>query len=862
MFKKITTFFTKQPSNVNPEFYNVILGIINEIKEGSNDSYFSTYHVKFSELHSYVEFKKKEISFKKEFALWLINDISRIHKKNKKIEAYDLKDELDVFGVEESLLPLLFRTNLGFDDSEYIYCMNYFKNNTYTYGGLSSWPIGFLMQQLERKVKKDGLSELLKSFLKKVLNWKEVKDGASYYGSDMRKVTDRLKLILTDGMPDIKNDPFQFSEDTYGAFANALLEAQKTEVKNCLYLILNMAVKVSGGKPTQKFLRESSKLIDTIAFSSYKKFVYQLIEEAIDQKPIEKTITNVYNNQNYAYTTYEFIEKDNLTTLKGIVWTLSKFHDSNTIILVTKLVEKCYKKIPGVGPIAAALGNAGIYTLANTKGKEGIAQLTVLKQKMKQTSTKKLIDKYIDGISIKLGVSKADIEESIVSEFGLVDGEKQVEFNEYKLLISIEKIGKVTSIWEKPDGKFQKTNPSFIKNSNTLLERLKKTKLEIKEIQKFLVAQRNRLDSLLIEERIIESENFHTYYINHGLLSFLVKKIIWIVKNESKEKVCFYRDGRWVDVHKKEVTWIDATCKFQLWHPIYSTTEAVLNWRTFLNELKIVQPFKQAYREIYVLTEAEINTKIYSNRMASHLIKQHQFNMLAKVRNWNYQLVGAWDHGSDCKARRILKIGKDEFVVEFWLNEIYDDGQVNDAGMLLYMSTDQVRYWKNGTQLNLIDVPDCVFSETMRDVDLFVGVCSVGNDPEWSDNGGLPQYREYWQSYSFGDLSEVAKTRKTILENLVPRLKIKDIAKVDGKFLVVKGTKRTYKIHLGSTNILMSPNDQYLCIVPSGKKDKTEGIYLPFEGDKGMSVILSKAFLLAEDDKITDSTITSQIDRV
>lgn len=181
--------------------------------------------------------------------------------------------------------------------------------------------------------------------------------------------------------------------------------------------------------------------------------------------------------------------------------------------------------------------------------------------------------------------------------------------------------------------------------------------------------------------------------------------------------------------------------------------------------------------------------------------------------------------------------------------------------MLLYMSTDQVRYVKNGATLDLIDVPDIIFSETMRDVDLFVGVCSVGNDPEWSDNGGLPQYRDYWHSFSFGDLTEVAKTRKTILENLVPRLKIKDVAKIEGKFLVVKGTKRTYKIHIGSTNILMTPNDQYLCIVPSGKKEKAENVYLPFEGDKGMSVILSKAFLLAEDDKITDSTITSQINR-
>ena len=873
MFEKIKSLFKIKTEIVktnredllytsNKEYYNLVLDIIKEIKsDGTESSYFSTYGVKFGELKSYKAIKSKEVNFKKEFALWMLNDITRIYKRNGNNHSYNLKYESDVFSCLETLIPLLFRSNLNFSDAEYTLCLNYFKDNILGYRGFSFWPVGFLIQQLERKVKKEGLSEPLKSFLKDVLLWNVIKDKNSYYGSDIGKVINRIQSIIAENSSDETIVPFKFKTDEYGVFANTILEKQKTDTKNILYQLLHLSIKVSGGKPTQKLLKATSLLIDELDFTTYKSFVYKLLEEVIKHKPIEKTTNYTHNDYSYDYTHYEFIEKSNLNTLKGLVWTLSKFHDAKTIILLSKLTERCFKKIPGVGPTAAALGNACLFTLANTKGKDGIAQLTVLKQKIKQTSTKKLIDKYIDEISKRLGVSKSDIEESIVSEFSLKNGSKTILFDDYKLLISIEKIGKVNTIWKKPDGKTQKTQPSFIKNSKTLSEKLKKIKVEIKEIQKFLGAQRNRLDALLIEERIIESENFYKYYLNHGLISFLAKKLIWIVKSDKKEEVCFYQDDFWIDINSKQITWIDETCQFQLWHPIYGTTQEVLNWRNFLINLEIVQPLKQAFREIYVLTEAEVNTKIYSNRMASHLIKQHQFNMLAKIRNWSYTLVGAWDHGSDCKARRTLKIGKDEFSVEFWLNELFDDGQINDVGMLLYMSTDQVRYLKNGATLDLIDVPDIIFSETMRDVDLFVGVCSVGNDPEWRDNGGLPQYRDYWQSYSFGDLTEVAKTRKTILESLVPRLKIKDVAKIEGKFLVVKGKKRTYKIHIGSTNILMTPNDQYLCIVPSGRKEKAENVYLPFEGDKGMSVILSKAFLLAEDDKITDSTIISQINR-
>ncbi|GAA1810144.1 hypothetical protein GCM10009682_34770 [Luedemannella flava] len=61
----------------------------------------------------------------------------------------------------------------------------------------------------------------------------------------------------------------------------------------------------------------------------------------------------------------------------------------------------------------------------------------------------------------------------------------------------------------------------------------------------------------------------------------------------------------------------------------------------------------------------------------------------------------------------------------------------------------------------------------------------------------------------------------------------------------------------------MSPDDQYLCVVPEQSSDLTDkGLFLPFEGDRVLAVILSKALLLARDTQITDPTITQQIGRV
>jgi hypothetical protein len=152
----------------------------------------------------------------------------------------------------------------------------------------------------------------------------------------------------------------------------------------------------------------------------------------------------------------------------------------------------------------------------------------------------------------------------------------------------------------------------------------------------------------------------------------------------------------------------------------------------------------------------------------------------------------------------------------------------NDSGTFYYVTTDQIRFYPVDAAANaahaggggyssrgldregkrprkLAEIPPLVSSEVMRDVDLFIGVASVGNDPNWSDGGPEGRYRDYWQSYSFGGLSSTAQTRKAVLEGIIPRLRIADRCTFSDRFLVVKGDIRTYRIHLGSGNILMAP---------------------------------------------------------
>jgi hypothetical protein len=285
------------------------------------------------------------------------------------------------------------------------------------------------------------------------------------------------------------------------------------------------------------------------------------------------------------------------------------------------------------------------------------------------------------------------------------------------------------------------------------------------------------------------------------------------------------------------------------------TVDQVQTWRAWLEDRAVTQPFKQAHREIYVLTDAERETRFYSNRFANHILKQHQFAALCKERGWQFSLMGGWD------SHNI----PDLVIAEHGLRVMYDvdvaaEQETSDAGIYLYVRTGRVDVFEaeNHEPVALVDISPRVFSELMRDVDLFVGVCSVANDP-WSPNERLPEFHGYWTRAAFGKLGETAKVRRELLERIVPKLRIAEQCSLDDRFLVVEGKLRRYYIHLGSANVRMSPNDQYLCLVPG--RSRRASVSLPFESDPTLTMILSKAVLLASDDKIKDNVILGQIRR-
>ncbi|MFF6810432.1 DUF4132 domain-containing protein [Streptomyces sp. NPDC012403] len=400
-----------------------------------------------------------------------------------------------------------------------------------------------------------------------------------------------------------------------------------------------------------------------------------------------------------------------------------------------------------------------------------------------------------------------------------------------------------TLTWEK-DGRPLRGVPAAVRRDHAALVK------ELRDLVKRVDAQLATLVRAL--EGGLALGTTHPYgwwraeLAGHPLARTLVRRLIWEIE---------VAPGEWRAVlpeTDENLPHAPDDTPVRLWHPLRSDPETVRAWRNLLTERRIRQPFKQAFREIYRLTPAEEQTRVHSHRFAAHLVHYRRMFALFRARGWKSGRLGPWDGGDGDAAERILAAG--EWRARFhhtWADWAGDDELASTDRVCFDHRVDGT--WREAP---LRDVPPLVFSEAMRDVDLFVGVTSIAADPDWTDGG---PGRAYWERTGFGELNESAVARRDVLERLLPRLRIADRCTLDGRFLLVRGDLRTYRIHLFSANILMEPDNSYLCIVPARRQGAPE-LYLPFEDDR-LSLILSKAFLLAADADITDESILRQIER-
>ncbi len=260
-------------------------------------------------------------------------------------------------------------------------------------------------------------------------------------------------------------------------------------------------------------------------------------------------------------------------------------------------------------------------------------------------------------------------------------------------------------------------------------------------------------------------------------------------------------------------------------HPVQLFERGI--WReyqTYLFEKQIVQPFRQVFREVYVKTEEEKGGE-YSLRYAGNQLQPAKTLATLKTRRW----VADVENG-------LQKVYYKENIVAqmYALADWFSPADIEAPTLEWVCFSDR----KTNRLLKIDEVPNIIFSEIMRDVDLAVSVAHAGGvDPEASHS--------------------TMEMRAAILECILPIFKLTNVT-VENNRAMIKGKRAEYSVHLGS-GVVHQIGGSMIAVLPVHSSHRGR-IFLPFiDDDPKTSEIISKVLLFAEDGAIKDPSILSQI---
>lgn len=396
-----------------------------------------------------------------------------------------------------------------------------------------------------------------------------------------------------------------------------------------------------------------------------------------------------------------------------------------------------------------------------------------------------------------------------------------------EICLHVDELGKSVILCQK-DGKMLKSVPSRLGKEAHVLE--------LKEAHKKLKEQYIRAKKLM--EESMESGAEFTALEVAGLMGNPVVRAILLplvlISGENAGLLVWEEDenkenSKEGNISIKEwdgrITALEADKKVRIAHPLDLYKMKVWHqYQKLLFDQQIRQPFKQVFRELYVKLPEEAGLTA-SRMFAGNQIQPQKTVGCLKGRRW----IVDYEEG-------LQKIYYKENIIAriYALADWFSPSDV-EAPTLEWVEFSNRKTFE---PLTISQVPDLIYSEVMRDVDLAVSVAHAGGvDPETSHS--------------------TIEMRRAIIAFNLPLFQLTNVTLKDSHALV-QGTRGNYSIHLGS-GVIHQEGGAMLNILPvhSQKRGK---LFLPFvDEDPKTAEIMSKIVLLAEDKKIKDPFILDQL---
>ncbi len=307
----------------------------------------------------------------------------------------------------------------------------------------------------------------------------------------------------------------------------------------------------------------------------------------------------------------------------------------------------------------------------------------------------------------------------------------------------------------------------------------------------------------------------------HPLVAPVLGKLVWV---DGQGRTLWQAGGQACAADGTPVTVRGA---LRLAHPADLVADGSwVAWQERLFAGECRQPFKQVFRELYVLTASERQASPVSRRYEGHQLQPRQALALFGRRGW----VTSREEGVTSRVfHHHHLVARVEFADGFLTPLEADLPAI--AG---------VWFTRHGERLAqpLDSVPPVVFSETMRDLDLVVSVAHAGGvDPEAT--------------------ASTIEMRAALVRETARLMQLTNVS-LAGVHVLIQGSLGEYSLHLGGGTVHRRPGGA-ICIIPVGSQHRGR-LFLPFaDDDPKTAEIISKTLLLARDHEIRDPMILEQL---
>ena len=431
---------------------------------------------------------------------------------------------------------------------------------------------------------------------------------------------------------------------------------------------------------------------------------------------------------------------------------------------------------------------------------------------------------YSDVNRLNLNMESALIDKvREVFEWQKITGEKDADY-EIRIAVNEEDGKPAIECRKESSDKILKSIPAPIKKNTQCTN--------IQDVHKRLRQQHERTRSMFenfMTEQVTVSANEMAMLLKNPVASPIVSKLVFIDENkntglisEKNGKITLTDwDGSKKSLAKESPIRVAHAYDLYIgkhWH----------EWQKFIFENKIVQSFKQVFRELYVKLDEELD-KDRSFMFAGNQIQPRKAVAALKGRRW----IADYESG-------LQKV----FYKYNLIAEIYAQADWFSPADIECPAIECVCFYprryesKKDNTIKIRDLDPILYSEIMRDVDLAVSVAHAGSvDPE--------------SSHSTMEL------RRAVCEFTLPLFKIHNV-RFEKNFAFIKGSRAEYSVHLG-TGLVHKTAGGTINIVAVHSQQRGK-LFLPFvDEDPKTAEVLTKILMLARDEKIKDPYILDQI---